>query len=71
MVKTTTDTKTARGLYLDYVKELIRDLKNSKDWKFTNKPADPEHKFITFTGNEEALIINSTEKTIHWVKKIL
>ena len=69
MVKTTTDTKTARGLYLDYVKELIRDLKNSKDWKFTNKPADPEHKFITFTGNEEALIINSTEKTIHWVKQ--
>lgn len=69
MVKTTTYTKTARGLYLDYVKELIRDLKNSKDWEFTNKPADPEHKFITFTGNEEALIINSTERTIHWVKQ--
>ena len=69
MVKTTTDTKTARGLYLDYVKELIRDLKNSKDWKLTNKPTDPNNKFEFFTGTEEALIINSTDRTIRWVKQ--
>lgn len=69
MVKTTTEAKSARGLYFDYVKELVRDLKNSKDWKLTNKPTDPNNKFEFFTGTEEALIINSTDRTIRWVKQ--